>query len=77
MQFDPKLKFRPHHFLCAVGFQGKGYSPEFVENFKTIKSVLDSTHGDQVMIEVIERTDSICAPCPSRRDQNVLRFITR
>ena len=27
------LQFRPHHFLCAFCFQGKGYSPEFIENF--------------------------------------------
>ena len=30
------LKFRPHHFLCTLGFQGKGYSPGFVANFQAI-----------------------------------------
>ena len=27
------LEFRPHHFLCTLGFEGKGYSDEFVRNY--------------------------------------------
>jgi hypothetical protein len=64
------LKFRPHHFLCTVGYQGKGYSPEFVQNYNQISARLKQTGtlGDAVKIEVVERTDSICAPCPSKRE---------
>jgi hypothetical protein len=63
------LKFRPHHFLCTVGYRGKGYSPEFVKNYDRISSELvhAEVSGDQIQIEVVEKTDSICAPCPSKR----------
>jgi soluble lytic murein transglycosylase-like protein/TolA-binding protein len=61
------LKFRPHHFLCTVGFEGKGYSDAFVENFKKISALLkDSPAGDEQIIQVIAETDAICEPCPNR-----------
>jgi hypothetical protein len=61
-----KLKYRPHHFLCTLGFQGKGYSPSFVENFQAIVDRLRGPDGDETPIEVVGRTDSICQPCPNR-----------
>src|SRR6185437_8156164 len=63
------LKFRPHHFLCTVGYQGKGYSKEFVENYDRIAADLKESGpaGDDTVIEVVAKTDSICAPCPSKR----------
>jgi len=58
------LKFRPHHFLCTLGFQGKGYSPTFVQNFTAIKTQLESARGDTTQIEVIDGQDQICHACP-------------
>lgn len=58
------VKFRPHHFLCAYCFEGKGYSPSFVKNFYEILSRLESQQ-DQVHIEVVEGLDDICSPCPN------------
>ncbi len=64
-----KLEFRPHHFLCTLGFEGKGYSPEFVANYQGIADSLrrSGAAGDQVEIHVVESTDSICEPCPNRQ----------
>ncbi len=63
------LKFRPHHFLCTLGFEGKGYSAAFVKNYAEIDQRLKvAPGGDQTVIEVTSHTDSICAPCPSRRE---------
>jgi hypothetical protein len=62
------IHFRPHHFLCALCFQGKGYSPEFIANFSKIMAYLNSEEGEDAIITVVEHTDSICAPCPSKRD---------
>ncbi len=62
------IKFRPHHFLCALGFQGKGYSSQFIANFSAIVTQLNSAQGDDEIIEVVEHTDSICSPCPHRRN---------
>jgi len=64
------LKFRPHHFLCTVGFEGKGYSDGFIANFKKISARLkESPDGDDQIIEVVGQADSICEPCPNRIDQ--------
>jgi hypothetical protein len=70
-------EFRPHHFLCTVGFQGKGYSPAFVKNYAAISTELkgpgfengyqEISSGDAVKIRVVNKTDSICGPCPSKR----------
>lgn len=60
------IQFRPHHFLCALCFQGKGYSSPFIENFSGIMQQLN--HTPETMIEVVAETDSICSPCPHRRE---------
>jgi uncharacterized protein len=56
--------FRPHHFLCALCFEGKGYSPAFVANFSRILQQLRDE--PDASIQVTSHTDSICAPCPHR-----------
>jgi hypothetical protein len=63
----PSLRFRPHHFLCTLSFQGKGYSPPFIKNYQSICDQLRAPDGDSIEIEVIEETDAICKPCPHRR----------
>lgn len=61
------IQFRPHHLLCAAGFSGKGYSPDFVRNFKKIMAQLNGENGDAILIEIVGETDSVCAPCPHKR----------
>ena len=65
------LRFRPHHFLCTVGYEGKGYSPEFVANYDLIaRELKQEANGDERLIEVTAGTaDSICEPCPNRRGE--------
>ncbi|MCM2278066.1 MAG: DUF1284 domain-containing protein [Oligoflexia bacterium] len=64
------LRFRPHHFLCTLGFEGKGYSPEFIRNFSRLAEELRSTPaGEEIQIEVTTISDSICQPCPDRRGE--------
>lgn len=64
-----KIRFRPHHFLCALAFEGKGYSDEFVRGFQRIVDALrdEGKDGDLREIEVVGSSDSICHPCPNRR----------
>lgn len=59
------INFRPHHFLCTLCFQGKGYSPTFVANYENIAAQLKENPDSE--ISVVDRTDSICAPCPHRQ----------
>lgn len=58
------MLFRPHHFLCTLGFKGKGYSPKFVDNFQAIADSLGEQGGDDVVIQVTGESDSICKACP-------------
>jgi uncharacterized protein len=61
------LEFRPHHFLCALGYRGNGYSAEFIAGFDAVAERLRAPGGDATPIRVTAATDSICAPCPNRR----------
>ena len=62
------LLFRPHHFFCTLGFEGKGYSDAFVARFQQIADLLRTQpDGDDTLIEVTLFSDSICQPCPNRR----------
>lgn len=64
---DP-VRYRPHHFLCALGYEGKGYSPDFTANMTAIvMGRLRAPGGDDTLIEVTGAPDDICAPCPKRR----------
>lgn len=57
-----KIRFRPHHFLCTLGFQGKGYTPLYVEKYRQI---VDTLYNDETLsIEVVGEGDSICQFCP-------------
>ena len=62
------ITFRPHHFLCALGYQGKGYDDAFTENMDRV--VADGLHqdgGENTLITVTRQADIICGPCPHRR----------
>jgi hypothetical protein len=64
----PPLRFRPHHFLCAQGFKGEGYSDSFTANMtRIVRDGLRAPRGDSTEIEVVGTLDDICAPCPKRR----------
>ncbi len=62
---EKPIKFRAHHFLCTLCFEGKGYSPAFVKNyFAVIETLAAAT------IEVVTESDAICAPCPHNQGQS-------
>ena len=56
------VRLRAHHLMCIQGFQGNGYTMEFVENMARIVQLL----GDEPDTEVtlLAGPDDICAPCP-------------
>jgi len=63
-----QIEFRPHHFLCALCFKGKGYSASFIRNFaEIIQHLTTASAGEQTSIMVSGYTDSVCAPCPHKR----------
>jgi hypothetical protein len=61
-----KVRFRPHHFLCTLGFSGKGYSPSFIRNYNSIVKLLKN--DPRTLIEVVQDGDDICTKCPNLID---------
>ncbi len=57
-----RVKLRAHHLMCVHGFQGKGYSPDYVKNFWSICGTLGEADA---RVEVVDGADEICAPCPN------------
>lgn len=55
------IKFRAHHFLCTLGFQGKGYSAPFIENYQKIVDKLRD--NPRTPIKITKELDSICGVC--------------
>ncbi len=63
------INYRPHHFLCSIGWKGMGYSPAFNKNMDFIvNEQLKSPGGDEVLLKVVKFTDDLCSPCPHKRD---------
>lgn len=61
-------KIRGHHLLCLQGFQGYGYSDEFVAGLGEI--VREWRENPELWFEVAVGSDAICAPCPHRDGEN-------
>jgi len=57
-----QMKIRAHHLLCLLGFQGLGYSPEFVRRMEKTRTALKK--GPPFLIKVVEEGDDICSACP-------------
>lgn len=58
-------RFRPHHFMCALSFEGHGYSAPFVQNFENICATLKAR--PDTPIQVIGDLDDICKACPHHK----------
>lgn len=58
---------RGHHVLCVHGFQGMGYSPEFV---RTMTGIVGAIRDERVSfpIRVIAGLDDACGSCPNQGD---------
>ena len=59
------MELRGHHLLCILGFQGYGYSEDFVLNMVRINELRKS---DKTTIKLINRPDDICSACPNLKD---------
>lgn len=55
------LKIRAHHLLCMQGFQGYGYSSDFVKNLANIVNIIRGNLDTEVLI--VDSCDDICAAC--------------
>jgi hypothetical protein len=64
------ITFRPHHFLCTIGYQGMGYDDKFTKNYNEIASRLNSENGDSTKIHLTLQTDDICFACPHKKNHS-------
>lgn len=71
MENKVPIKFRPHHFMCSLGFRGKGYSADFVRNYKKIVNLIKE--DESTLIEVAQYMDDVCTVCPNRIDDVVCK----
>jgi hypothetical protein len=54
---------RPHHLVCLLSFQGKGYSEVFVSKTSKIIETM-KTAPKKKLVSVINGCDDICEYCP-------------
>ncbi len=52
------VSLRPHHLLCILTYLGKGYTPDFVQNYSGIIRRLNA--GER--IRLVTGPDDICKP---------------
>ena len=52
--------------MCTLGFRGKGYSADFVRNYR--KLVQTIARDEDILIEVVQYTDDVCSACPNKID---------
>lgn len=60
-----KLKLRGHHLLCLQGFQGYGYSEDFIKNMTRINEMRKSKN---CIITLTNKKDDICSSCPNLKN---------
>ena len=60
-----KLVLRGHHLLCLKGFQGYGYSEDFVENMTEINQ---ARKRENTTVTLTDSPDDICKCCPNLKD---------
>ena len=60
-----KIKLRGHHLLCLQGFQGYGYSKDFVLNMTRIN---ESRKSKDCTIKLTNTPDDICSSCPNLKN---------
>jgi len=63
------VRLRAHHLLCMLTFIGKGYTPDFTQNYRRIASLLSA--GEP--IELVTGPDDICAPLAGLADTHCLQ----
>ena len=60
-----KIKLRGHHLLCLQGFQGYGYSEDFILNMTRINEL---RKAENCIITLTNSPDDICSECPNLKN---------
>ncbi len=57
------IRLRPHHGMCLLNFEGRGYSPEFTEKMTAVSELL--RREPETAVSVSGGADDLCAACPN------------
>lgn len=79
---NPPATLRPHHALCALFFEGKGYDQAFIDNMTVFLA------NPTQVLQVTDACDTLCQACPNNLgglccdeakvklfDRRILKFI--
>lgn len=55
-------KFRPHHGLCIMFFEGKGYNEKFIKNMYEVIKIFKNRPTTEIILN--SSNDIICSACP-------------
>ncbi len=55
---------RPHHGLCIMFFEGKGYNEKFIKNMDKVVKSLDKFPDTEIILN--SSNDIICSACPHK-----------
>lgn len=61
-KYSDPIRIRAHHLLCIPGFQGYGYSSDFIIHMEKIISFLKSNPNAD--LQIVDNTDELCSRCP-------------
>lgn len=67
---DTVVRLRGHHLLCLFGYQGMGYSEEFIAG---MSAVVRRLRQPDTRVEIVAGPDDICAACPKRENERCRR----
>jgi len=59
---NPPASLRPHHALCALFFEGKGYNQAFIDNMTAFLG------NPTQLLQPTDGCDTFCQACPNNRD---------
>lgn len=66
------LKLRPHHINCLFFYEGKGYSPRFIENMDRLVEHLRMHPEQKILLK--EENDKVCEACPNLKKGKCISY---
>lgn len=65
------IPIRAHHLLCMLGFQGIGYTADFIKNFQKVKRMIEQNPDIDLIIR--DDCDVICIACPNSQGEDCFK----
>ena len=70
-KYSDPIRIRAHHLLCIQGFQGYGYTKDFVLHMERVNSFLKSNF--HYNLQIVVKSDELCSQCPHDVDGRCIK----